>query len=282
MDGILLINKEKGISSFQTIGIVKKNPDIKKIGHSGTLDPAAEGLLLALVNKATKINDYMHNLSKVYELEIKFGAQTDTDDTEGKIIKECGVPEGLEGKIRAALPDFTGEIMQKPPVYSAINKDGKKLYELAREGKKVDPEPRKVSISEIEIISVKPPLASLRVTCSTGTYMRSLARDLGEKTGSCAMLNYLKRTKIGKFTLDNAAKAADIKELKNHLIPIKDALYEIPPVELNAKQAEMVRNGNVIKHDTCAEKGIIKLMHEDKVIAIGSVWGGIIKVKRGI
>lgn len=281
MNGILLVNKEKGMTSFEVIEKLKEKFNLKKIGHSGTLDPLGKGLLIILINEATKINNYI-SYPKEYLIEIKFGIATDTDDMEGKIIKERPVPDNLEEKIKNILPEFIGEIMQVPPKYSAIKKNGEKFYELARAGAEFEVNPKKVNIYSIELKKVNKDTVSLLVTCSTGTYMRSLARDIGEKIGSAGVLSDLTRTKIGKFKIEDSFKLDEISSIEDKLISIKDALYDIPEIKLNEKQFEIIKNGNPLSLENCFEQGIVKLTFNNNVIAIGSIWGGIIKVKRGI
>ncbi len=281
MDGILLINKKKGVTSFDVVEKLKDKFKINKIGHSGTLDPLGKGLLIILLNNATKINNYI-SYPKEYLIEIKFGISTDTDDMEGKIIKEAPVPENLKEKIIEVLPQFTGEIMQVPPRYSAIKKDGEKLYELARAGIDFKVEPKKVNINNINLINATDTTATLIITCSTGTYMRSLARDIGEKIGSAGVLSDLTRTKIGKFKVEESYKLSEILNLEDKIISIRDALYEMPEIKLNEKQYEIIKHGNPITLDDCFINGIVKLIYNEEVVAIASIWGGIVKVKRNI
>jgi tRNA pseudouridine55 synthase len=281
MDGIILLNKEKGPTSFDTIEQLKRKFKLAKIGHGGTLDPSGEGLLIALVGKATKISDYLPD-DKEYDIDIIFGKRTDTDDLEGAVVEEKPVPAGLEGKIREAIPAFLGEITQIPPAYSAIKKDGKKLYELARAGKEVHPEPRQVTIKSIDVISASENTAKLKVVCVTGTYMRSLARDLGEKIGTCAVLSGLNRTRIGSFSVKDAYKVGEIDTLDGKIITILNALYDLPAVLLNSGMYEKVKNGMQVNHSLKALSGICKMVYNDEVVAIGEIFGGVVRVKRGI
>jgi tRNA pseudouridine55 synthase len=281
MDGILLVNKEKGPTSFGVIEQIKRKFKVEKIGHSGTLDPLATGLLMVLVGRATKVNEYLPD-GKVYEMEITFGRATNTDDAEGEVIREAAVPDGLEGLVKAALPSFTGEISQVPPKFAAIKKDGVKLYELARAGKEVNPEPRQVKIDSIEFISSSPDAVNLRVACGSGTYMRSLARDLGEKIGTCAYLSNLVRTKIGEFTLSQAKKIDEIDDLNNALIPIPSALINIPSMALNQENYGRIKNGMTIDNTMPYKSGYCLLVYENQAAAIGQIKYGKVYVKRGI
>lgn len=281
MDGILLINKEKGPTSFDIIEKLKKKFKLKKIGHAGTLDPLAEGLLIVLINNATKINNYL-DYEKEYEIEVKFGFSTETDDLEGKIIKNAPVPDNLENKLKNIIPEFIGEIEQIPPKYASIKIDGKKLYELSRKGKQIEIKPRKVFIKSIDIINCSNDIAKLKVICKTGAYMRALARDFGEKLNSAATLYYLKRTRIGKFTLDNSYSIDSIINLEEKLISINDALYEMNPVYLDEESYEKVKNGISIGNNSKIYTGFCKLIFLDKVVAIGQIFGNTIEIKRGI
>jgi tRNA pseudouridine55 synthase len=281
MDGILLVNKEKGPTSFGVIEQIKRRFKVEKIGHSGTLDPLATGLLMVLVGRATKINEYLPD-NKVYEMEITFGKSTNTDDAEGEVIKESAVPDGIEELVKTALPFFTGDITQIPPKFSAIKKDGVKLYELARAGKEVNPEPRQVKIDSIELISSGQDKVNLRVACGSGTYMRSLARDLGEKIGSCAFLSGLVRTKIGEFSITQSHKIGEIEDLNNALIPITSALINIPSLALNQENYGRIKNGMTIDSTLPYKSGYCLLTYENQAAAIGQIKYGKIYVKRGI
>lgn len=281
MHGILLINKEKGPTSFETIEKLKKKFKFSKIGHAGTLDPLAEGLLIALINNATKINNYL-NYEKEYEIEVQFGFATDTDDLEGKIIKNSPVPDNLNEKIFKIIPDFIGEIEQIPPKFSSIKINGKKLYELSRKGKNIEIKPRKIFIKSIDIIDCSADKVKLNVVCRTGAYMRSLARDLGQKLSSAAVLCYLKRTRIGKFTLNDSCLIDDIINPEEKLISINNALYEMTPVFLDNESYKKIKNGLSIGNNSRTYTGLCKLIYQDKVIAIGRIFGNIIEIKRGI
>jgi tRNA pseudouridine55 synthase len=281
MDGILLINKEKGPTSFGAIEQVKRKFKLTKIGHSGTLDPLAKGLLMVLIGKATKISDYLPS-DKEYEMEVTFGKATNTDDAEGDVINESPVPADLEPKIKALLPGFTGEIVQVPPKFSAIKKDGQKLYELARAGKEVVPEPRTVTVHSIELLECGVDKASLKVSCSSGTYMRSIARDLGEKLGTCGFLSGLTRTKIGEFTLKQSHMTSELSTLEGNLISMREILYAMPEIILSQENYGRVKNGMIIDNLTFNKSGFVKMVYENELIAIGQIKYGKIYVKRGI
>jgi len=281
MNGILLLYKQKGPTSFETIEKLKKKFNLKKVGHCGTLDPLAEGLLITLINNATKINNFV-NYEKEYEIEVKFGFATETDDMEGEIIKKTTVPANLQNSIKEIIPSFIGEIEQIPPRYASIKIQGKKLYEISRQGKTIDIKPRKVFIKSIDIINCTNDTARLKVICRTGAYMRALARDLGEKLSSAATLFYLKRTRIGKFTINESFLIDNISNLKENLISINDALYEMTPVFLDDDSYKKVKNGATIGNNSKTYTGFCKLIYNDEVIAIGQIFGNTIEIKRGI
>jgi len=210
MKEILLIDKPKGISSFDVIRILRKKLKIKKMGHAGTLDPLATGLLIIGVGKGTKKLSQFLKLDKEYVAKIKLGAVSDTYDKEGKIkeIKIEKVPEKI--KVEKVVESFVGEISQTPPLYSAKKIKGKRAYQLARRGIEVKLKPKKVKIYKIEILDYKFPYLKIKVNCSSGTYIRSLAADIGKKLKCGGYLEELKRTKIGKFSLKDAKKLNEI------------------------------------------------------------------------
>jgi len=281
MDGIILIDKEKGITSFKAVDLLKRQFKLDKVGHSGTLDPMATGLLIAMINKATKINEYLDYV-KEYKIEVTFGIETDTCDIEGKTVKEFPVPDNLSSKLPAILLSFTGDIMQKPPAFSAIKKNGEKLYDLARRGEFVDVALRKVRINEIKLLSISGDKASMVVSCSGGTYMRSLARDLGQALGSAAVLSSIERTKIGKFSVNNSFKISGLDTLEDKIIPINEALYEMQKLILSGDDFRKVSNGVPVKNNTGLESGVVKMVYENNVIAIGEISANEVKIKRGI
>ncbi len=217
MDEFLIIDKPAGLTSFGVIRELKKITGEKKIGHSGTLDPMATGVLVLALGKATKKLANLIKLDKEYEAEIMFGLKSDTYDKEGKVeINDEKLCAGINlDKIKQALKSFTGEILQMPPVYSALKIKGQRACDLVRQGKKVELQARKVQIYKIEILDYKVkkwqeqifrPVLTLRVHCSSGTYIRSLAHDLGEKLGSGALLFNLRRTQVGDFRIEKAVK----------------------------------------------------------------------------
>ncbi len=228
LTGLLLVNKEPGPTSHDIIDRLRRVTGIKKIGHAGTLDPFADGLLLCFISRsATKmIQGYMH-LNKEYIATIRFGKETDTYDTEGKFLNDTGGVsfDTFAPHLPRVLARFRGEIEQVPPMYSALKVKGKKLYELAREGKEIERKSRTVVIEELkllEVVNEEYPLAVLKIKCSTGTYIRSLAFDIGRELGVGAYVEKLQRTKIGKYSIENSIDAQDLtlEKIKNAIKPI--------------------------------------------------------------
>lgn len=212
MDGVVNIYKEKGYTSHDVVAIVRKTLNIKKVGHTGTLDPDAEGVLPVCIGSATKLADYIMAERKGYRAEITFGAETTTQDASGEIVAEYNFDYDEE-KIKEVVKSFIGVQMQLPPMYSAIKVNGKKLYELAREGVEIERKTRKIEIFDIKILEFMPPnKAIIDVDCSKGTYIRSLCNDIGKKLGWGAYMSALTRTSSGNFLLENSIKLDKLKE----------------------------------------------------------------------
>ena len=213
-NGLLLLNKESTLTSFESLNTVKKRFSTGKVGHTGTLDKFASGLLLVLVGRAVKLNFLFVGLQKEYIGTIFFGKQTDTLDPYGAVVEQGDVVSRED--LEAVLPLFRGHILQRPPAYSALHIDGHRAYELARAGKEPEMKERPVQVYQLELLSWEPPTAEIYVSCSAGTYIRSLARDIALAAGSCAHLSALKRTGIGSFAL------ADVTD---NLLPLDKALF---------------------------------------------------------
>jgi tRNA pseudouridine55 synthase len=222
-DGFLLLDKEPGVTSFDSLANVKKAFATSKVGHTGTLDKFASGLLLVLVGRGLKLAPLFENCVKEYTGTVFFGEETDTLDPEGSVVARGKVPS-LE-EVEAVLPAFRGDILQSPPTYSAIHVNGRRAYELSREGKEPEMKKRPVNIFELELLSWTPPLAEIRVVCSSGTYIRSLARDIALAAGSRAHLKALRRTKIGGFRIEDAVDCDDAN-LAEALRPLDRALFQ--------------------------------------------------------
>ena len=207
MDGVLVVRKEKGFTSHDVVAKLRGILHMKKIGHTGTLDPDAEGVLPVVLGKATRLVEMLTEKEKTYETVLHLGIETDTQDMTGQVLKELPV-QVSEEKLKETVESFLGEQQQIPPMYSALKVNGKKLYELAREGKTVERKARPVTFSEIQIMEMDFPLIKLSVTCSKGTYIRTLCHDIGQKLGCGGCMEELLRTRSGQFTLEERMKSS--------------------------------------------------------------------------
>jgi tRNA pseudouridine55 synthase len=246
VNGLFLLHKQPGLTSFESLGFLKRAFQTGKAGHTGTLDKFASGLLLVLVGQAGKLASIFSHCDKEYEGVVRFGAETDTLDPEGIIIAEAGIPS--RETVEAVLSGFRGEILQAPPAYSAIHIDGVRAHELTRQGIAPEMKKRPVTISKLEIISWEPPFAGIRVCCSPGTYIRSLARDIALAAGSRAHLTGLVRTRIGGFNLADAflPDAAQSAAVLNALRPITPAVFTaagLPFAFCDENQARAITHG---------------------------------------
>lgn len=253
MDGIIIINKEKNWTSND---VVQKIKGIfhEKVGHTGTLDPLATGVIPILVGKGTLLSKYLVNHDKEYIATIKLGEKSSTGDLEGEIIEQQKVAENMldENYILDVLEKFKGTITQKPPIYSAIKINGKKLYEYARKGQDVDIPKRNIEIYEIELISIskKDMTIKYRVHCSKGTYIRTLCEDIAKELGTVGYMKELQRTKVGEFLLKDSFKISEIEEkneIEKYLITIESFFYNKEKVELSANDLTRFLNGVKIK-----------------------------------
>ncbi len=287
-NGVLNIYKTKGFTSHDIVNKVRRIAGMKKVGHTGTLDPMAEGVLPVCLGKATRIAEYLTGEEKEYIAEVTLGFETDTLDAEGEVTKECPVPQLTRDIVNAAVKDFIGEQIQIPPMYSAIKKDGKPLYRYAREGIDFEIPGRKITINYIQLISFDHNKFRIRVGCSKGTYIRSLARDLGTKLGSCAHLTYLLRSKSGSFTEENAVTLERLQEegVDKHLISIDEAIPEFFSVKLNEENSSKASLGNFILLDKetyfdIPDSNQVKIFAFDgSLIGLGTIESMVLKPKK--
>lgn len=247
-DGIIIIDKECGTSSFGVVAGVKGM--IKaKVGHAGTLDPFATGVLIILINQGTKLSHFLMSQDKVYSAALKLGVETDTQDLTGRVTKERGIGSLTEEDIRRKAHSFSGTIKQVPPAYSAVHYKGKRAYEFARNGIAVALQERDVRVNYINIVSVDIPNVWIEVGCGSGTYIRTLASDLGSSLNVGAHLTFLRRIRSGFFSVNNAVTLKEVAEhqandkIEELIIPLKDALRGMVEVEVSGKLAEKIRNG---------------------------------------
>ena len=251
MLGFLLIDKPRGLTSHDVIYRLRKKLGIKRIGHAGTLDPMATGLLVVGVGPATRFLPFLQLEPKEYEFRVEFGRTTETYDTEGSVTSERPVPADLESRISAGLCQFLGDIEQMPPVYSAVKKDGRPLYSYARKGEAVERKARRIRIEELGMTRLDSPSAEFKVVCSSGTYVRSIAHDLGERVGCGGHATSIRRTRAGRFSVSDAVDLETVSA--GDIINARAALAPMPCVSLDAVGVEMVGQGRPIAYSNLSE-----------------------------
>lgn len=275
MNGVINVLKPKGITSFDVVRDIRKIAKIKKVGHTGTLDPLASGVLPICIGKATKIVDYIMEGIKTYRVEMKLGVTTDTYDREGTILKEKEINiDSIE--VENAIKEYIGDIDQIPPMYSALKINGQKLYDLARKGIEVERKSRTIHIYDICILSIDLPYVIFDVKCSKGTYIRSLCFDIGNDLGCGAVMWNLQRLEASPFNIKEAIKLEDLTEdnIKDNIISMDEALKDYDKVHLNKKFEKLVLNGVTLKDkrvlDSIEEKKLYRTYIEDgKFIGLG-------------
>ena len=281
MDGIIVVNKQKGCTSHDVVNKVKRIVN-KKVGHTGTLDPLATGVLPLLIGKGTLCSKYLINHDKIYEVSLKLGISTDTMDAEGKVIEEKEVSSDLISKenIEKVLSNFIGEQEQIPPMYSAIKVAGKKLYEYARKGQEVEIPKREIEIYNIELVGINKVSKEIefKVSCSKGTYIRSLCIDIAKALGTIGYMSGLERLQVGEFKIENAIKIDEntTKEyIEEHIIGIEELFEKNPKIEINQKKLLLFLNG--VKLSIESEDGVYRIYSENKFIGLGTVNKGLLK-----
>lgn len=279
MDGIIIINKEKEYTSHDVVAKVKKILNEKKVGHTGTLDPNATGVLPILLGKGTKLSKYLINHNKIYEATLKLGEKTDTADIEGKIIEEKEVRKENISKenIAKILQEFIGKSKQVPPMYSAIKVKGKKLYEYARKGQTIEIKSREIEIYSIELLNINNNEITFRVHCSKGTYIRTLCENIAEKLETVGYMKELKRIEVGEFNIKNAITLKELESKKEKaVIHIEELLKDKPAINLNNKKIRLLLNGVNIKSDL--KDGIYRIYNEEKeFIGTATIKNNILK-----
>lgn len=277
--GFVNIYKPVGMTSHDVVAKLRKITGIKQVGHTGTLDPFAEGVLPVCIGKATRLIEFLAD-DKEYLATVQFGKSTDTYDKDGSVIFSSD-KKVSEDDVKEVLKIFEGEISQMPPIYSAIKVNGKKLYEYARSGKEVEIQQRYVVIENIELKSFDKELqqAEILIKCSKGTYIRSIANDLGEKLECGAHLIRLIRTQAGKFRVENSVKLEDVQIPKDLINPIDMMVYE--KIHVGDEDIEYIRNGRPLKNKNIEHGSIVLLVYNDNVIcAVGVADENVIKLKK--
>ncbi len=287
MDGVINVNKPLGMTSHDVVSRLRRILNMKKIGHTGTLDPDAEGVLPMCVGKGTKLTDELTAKEKQYLAELTLGLTTDTQDISGEVLK-TDLVTATKSEIEKAIMTFVGDIEQIPPMYSAIKVNGRKLYELAREGKTVDMPPRPVTIFNIEIKEIDEENHKVRflVDCSKGTYIRTLCHDIGEKLGCGGVMSALKRTKSGRFKIEDTFALEQIEEMAQNedfsfLTAVDEVLSDYERVVLAEKNSTRLCNGIKIKIAGVQEGTVFRAYDEQgKFLALCKIEEGEVKVKR--
>lgn len=280
MNGILIINKSKGYTSHDIVAKVKKITG-KKVGHTGTLDPLATGVLPLLIGKGTLCSKYLINHNKTYKVLLKLGIKKSTGDEEGDIVQEEIVDEEIlnEKNVKTVLESFLGEQEQIPPIYSAIKVNGKKLYEYARKGQKVEIQPRKITIYDIELLKIDKENKEIQyeVSCSKGTYIRSLCEDIAKKMSTVGYMKELQRTKVGTFSIEQSIAVEDLNEknIKEYIITIEELFKDLKNIELNEKKLQLFLNGVKLSFDL--KEGIYKIYSNQQFIGIGVIKDKLLK-----
>lgn len=288
MDGIILIDKPKGVTSHDIVYKVKKLLN-EKVGHTGTLDPNATGVLPLLVGRGTKLSKYLMNHDKTYIVTLKLGEKTDTADSEGKVIEKKEVSKEVfsKEKLLQTFSNFTGKILQTPPIYSAIKVNGKKLYEYARKGQEVEIKPREIEIYKISLIEINQIANTIEfeVSCSKGTYIRSLCEDIAKELNTVGYMNELRRVQVGEFLIKDSITVEDLQKnednkdfILSHFIDLQKYFAKFRIIELSQEEARKFLNG--VKLSSNKENGIYRVQSENKLIGTGILENN--KLKRDI
>jgi tRNA pseudouridine55 synthase len=285
--GVLVVDKPGGLSSHDVVNVVRRRLGVRRVGHAGTLDPPAVGVLPILVGEATKLMAYLAEQDKEYVATIRLGFRTDTHDLEGRVVAEQPVPPLSAADVERATRAFVGRIRQRPPMYSAVHHAGRRLYELAREGREVDREPREVVVHAITVEQLHLPRVRLRIVCGKGAYVRVLAADLGEALGPGAAVEGLVRTRVGPFRLEEATpvhalETLTAEDIRARMRPPESALAGWPVVRLGPRDAAAFRHGqSVVLSAPVGRDGAAVAVHElaGALVGVGEIAAGGAAVK---
>jgi tRNA pseudouridine55 synthase len=265
ISGALVVDKPTGMTSHDVVQAVRNGTGIRRAGHTGTLDPRASGVLVVLLGPAVRLSEFISASDKRYQAIVRLGASTDTFDADGKFTRKSEAPVDVtESQFEEALKKFVGHIEQTPPPYSAVKVQGRKAYEMAREGEEVDLAPRTIDVYHLEVLEWAPPEVVIDVHCSSGTYVRSLANDLGNVLGCGGYLVGLRRTKSGRFSLRDAIPLRKLQEAfhagnwAQYLIPAAEALGDWPAIELEPEQVDSIKHGHRVPAAEDAKPGMVR------------------------
>lgn len=275
MDGVLIINKPKGYTSHDIVNIVKKQLNITKVGHAGTLDPNATGVLPVLIGNATKISKYLIEHDKVYIAELKLGEKSSTGDLEGEIIEKKSVPKLNEDQIKDTLKLFLGKQQQIPPMYSSIKINGKKAYEYARKGLKVEMEPREIEMMNISLMKFQDNIITFKVKCSKGTYIRVLCEDIAKSLGTVGLMKELCRIKVNEFDIKNSVTLDDIKNGNVQVINIEEIFKLQSCIKLNNRETKLFLDG--VKLSNNKLDGLYRVYNNNVFLGLGIVSNNLLK-----
>jgi len=283
-NGFIVLDKPTGIGSNKALGKIKRLFNQKKAGFIGTLDPLASGILPVALGEATKLIHLLEGGTKIYEFTVQFGQATDTDDSQGKIIATSPTLPNLDN-LQNLLTKFTGVITQTPPQYSAIKINGKKAYDIARQGKQADIKQRQVNIFNIKLLNYAPPYGSFICECSKGTYIRSIARDMGQLLNTYGHITVLRRIKSGIFNTSNKITLDELEKtmykpapnaLNSVLVPMENVLDDIPDIQIGKHEADKIRMGQFLSTDM-DDVSSLALLCNNKLIALAKCQNGLIK-----
>lgn len=277
MDGIIIINKQKNYTSHDIVKIAKKTLN-EKVGHTGTLDPNATGVLPLLIGKGTQLSKYLINHDKTYEAVLKLGEKKDTADSEGITIEKKDVGKLTKQKLEAIFESLIGEQMQIPPMYSAIKVNGKKLYEYARSGQEVKIEPRTIVIYNLKLIHIDEENQEItyEVHCSKGTYIRTLCEEIAQRLGTVGYMKELKRTQVGEFKIENAIKIDELeKNINKYFITVEKYFDKCERIDLNSRKTQLFLNGVQLTYEM--KDGIYTIYNNNKFIGIGTIKNQLLK-----
>lgn len=284
--GVLPVEKGPGVTSFQVVAHLRRILRAPRIGHGGTLDPAATGLLPILIGEATKLTPYLVDLDKEYVATVRLGVSTETQDLSGAVLETRPVPALDAAAIEAALAPLVGVIRQVPPMFSALRRGGKRLYELARQGVEVDREPREVTVHSIRLMSMSLPDFVMHVRCGKGTYVRTLAADVGATLGCGAALAGLVRTRVGPYALDSAVSWDEVRQARSgetlwpRLLPPDSALAGLPPVRLDSDGARAFAHGQAVPVGQRVTGWLRVYGPDDALLGVGQGLGDRVKPER--
>lgn len=285
--GILIVNKDKDFTSHDVVSILRKKLNFKKIGHTGTLDPMATGVLPICISNATRISEYIMNQGKTYIAEFRFGELRDTYDITGEVIKTSNNITFSKEQINNILNNFIGNIDQTPPIYSAIKVNGKKLYEYARANKDVEIKSRKINIYRLELLDYSDGTVKIEVECSKGTYIRSLIHDIGIKLNTYATMTSLVRTKVGNFKLENSLDIDSIQKISSEdlqklFIDVEAALFNLPKITIKDEVFDRLRNGQRININSIKDISGDIVQNKDICVSVQGTFLGIGQIKKDI